>query len=145
MVVLIEMMTIGSWVSRQNRLSPQSYILSPAVDSSSPYAKLSFKCWRFCNTWGVYSNGLLTHCTTPNLADQGTYFSLVSTPQTCSAWLDLPGVQDSHWSGGYWGTQAITPLQGTCTRWWWIFIIQDKMRLITPASLIIIPHSIKSN
>ena len=40
--------------------------------------------------------------------------SLASTPQTCSAWLDLPGVQDSQWysSGGHWGTQAITPLQG---------------------------------
>ena len=40
------------------------------------------------------------------------YSSLASTPQTCSAWLDLPGVRDSHWcsSGGHWGTQAITPL-----------------------------------
>ena len=29
-------------------------------------------------------------------------------PQTCSAWLDMPGVQDSHWysSGGHWGTQS---------------------------------------
>ena len=48
------------------------------------------------------------------------YSSLASTPQTCSAWLNLPEVRDSHWysSGGHWGTQANTPLQGTCTRWW---------------------------
>ena len=40
------------------------------------------------------------------------YSSLASTQQTCSAWLDLPGVRDSYWysSGGHWGTQAITPL-----------------------------------
>ena len=65
-------------------------------------------------------NGLLTYCITPNLEDQGAYFSLASIPQTCSAWLDLPEVQDFHWcsSGGHWGTQAVTPLQGTCTRWW---------------------------
>ena len=43
-----------------------------------------------------------------NLEDQGADCSLASTPQTCSAWLDLPGVQDSHWCGcgGHWGPQS---------------------------------------
>ena len=47
------------------------------------------------------------------------YTSLASTLQTCSAWLDLPGVRDWHQysCGGHWGMQAITPLQGTCTQW----------------------------
>ena len=76
-------------------------------------------------------NGL-THCITSNLEDQGAYCSLASTPHTCSAWLDLPGAQDSHWysSGGHWGIQAIIPLQGRCT-WWWSSCRRPKSMMMT--------------
>ena len=41
--VPVQMMGIGSWVSRRIRLSPSSFILSPARDPSSPKAEASFK------------------------------------------------------------------------------------------------------
>ena len=77
-----------------------------------------------------YTNSLLAHCIALNLEDQGAYFSLAPTPQTCSAWLDLPGIQDSHWynSGGHWGTQAIPPLQVVCTGWWFVISQQQHMQ-----------------
>ena len=45
----------------------------------------------------VLHEWVLTHYITPNLKDQGAHFTLASTPQTCSAWMDLPGVRDFQW------------------------------------------------
>ena len=84
----------------------------------------------FPQNLGCYMYGLLNHFITSNLEDQGAYCSLASTPWTWSAWGDLPWVQDSHWhsSGGHWGTQAIIPLQGTCTRWQGIIWKKDSSK-----------------